>query len=64
MSPNIKTPEGGEANYVLLIALRNEIIGTIIFKSKEDKENYLQMYHTLNPLGFGSLDLHIDVKED
>jgi hypothetical protein len=64
MTVKILTPEGGTPTYHLVIALRNEIIGSITFKNKTDAEHFQQMYNTLQPLGFGFLDLHIDVTDD
>jgi hypothetical protein len=64
MTVKILTPEGGTPNYVVLLALRNEIIGNIIFKNKDDLDNFLQMYKTLQPIGFGQLELNIDTRDD
>ena len=64
MTVNIITPEGGSKNYVFMIALRNEIIGNVIFKDKKDLEHFKEKFDELQPLGFGCLQLNIDCQDD
>lgn len=64
MTVNIITPEGGSKTYVILIALRNEIIGNIIFKDKKDVDDFKQNYAPLQEIGYGHMQLNIDTQGD
>lgn len=60
----LKTQKSGSSTYHFIIALRDEILGGITFKEKEDLVNFKKAYESLANLGFGSLSLEIDTKED
>lgn len=64
MTVKILTPEGGKEQYVFLIALRNNIVGNVIFTERKDLEHFQEAFKPLMELGFGMLDLHIDCMDD
>lgn len=64
MTVKIIIPEGGKPQYIMAIAVRGDIIGSITFTNQKDLEHFNQAFESLIPLGFGSIRLDIDTYED